>query len=248
LAGAALGGCAILVAAWRFLRDKDLITQLLLAGIVANLVTFVAGTHAIEVTYTHEMSDVLPFAAVLAGRLLARRLLSLRLAPVLALVLCGYLAGLGYEVRQPALPAQNQALIPWLKAHHLTYGLSGYWAANAVTLASEEQVTILALNRTTTRLPSGHVRLGLQPVTQLVQRKWYDPSRERANFVVFFPTDPGTEPFTGFTGMVGFTSEKNATSQFGPPAKIYHFAQYTIFVWNKNLLADMTFPTVHAAG
>jgi hypothetical protein len=248
LAGAALGGCAILVAAWRFLRDKDLIAQLLLAGIVINLGTFVLGTHAGEITFTREISDVLPFAAVLAGRLLARRLLSLRLAPVLVVVLCGYLAGLGYEVRQPAVPAQNEAIIPWLKAHNLTYGLSGYWAANAVTLASGEQVTIRALNGTKTRLPSGRVRLGFQPVTQLVQPQWYDPSRERANFVVFVPTYRGTEPFTGFTGVVGFTSEKNATGQFGPPAKIYHFKEYTIYVWNKNLLADMTFPPVHAAG
>ncbi|HEY6789889.1 MAG TPA: hypothetical protein VI365_21520 [Trebonia sp.] len=248
LAGAVLGGCAILFAAWRFLRDKDLIAQLLLAGIIINLGTFVAGTHASEITFTHEMSDVLPFAAVLAGRLLARRLLSLRLAPVLVVVLCGYLAGLGYEVRQPAVPAQNEAIIPWLKAHNLTYGLSGYWAANVVTLASGEQVTIRALNGTKTRLPSGRVRLGYQPVTQLVQPQWYDPSRERANFVVFSPTYRGTEPFTGFTGVIGFTSEKNAINQFGPPAKIYHFEQYTIYVWNKNLLADMTFPTVHAAG
>jgi hypothetical protein len=247
LAGAALGSCAILVAAWRFLRDKDIIVQLLVAGIVVNLAAFVVGTHAIEITYAREMTDVLPFAAVLAGRLLARRLLSLRLAPVLAVVLCGYLAGFGYEVRQPTLPAQNEALIPWLKAHHLTYGLSGYWAANSVTLASGEQVIIRAVNRTTTPLPSGHERGGLAPAPQLVQKEWYDPNRERANFVVFFPSDPGTEPFTGFTGMVGFTSEENAINQFGPPAKIYHFAQYTIFVWNKNLLADMTFPTVHAA-
>jgi hypothetical protein len=251
LAGAALGACAIGVAAWRFLRDKDLIAQLLLAGILANLVTFVAGAHAVETTFAREMCDVLPFTAVLAGRLLSRRLLSLRLAPVLAVVLCGYLAGFVYEVRQPALPAENEAIIGWLEAHHLTYGLSGYWASNAVTLASGEQVTIRAVNTTTTRLPSGHKRGGLEPVTQLVQPEWYSPSHERANFVVFFPTNPGTEPFTGFTGMVGFSYEKykeDVTDQFGPPAKIYHDAQYTILVWNKNLLADMTFPPVHAAG
>jgi hypothetical protein len=248
LAGAVLGGCAILVAAWRFLRDEDLISQLLLAGIAANLATFVVGTHAAEVTFTHEMCDVLPFAAVLAGRLLARRLLSLRLAPVLAVVLCGYLAGFGYEVRQPALPAQNAALIPWLKAHHLTYGLSGYWAGNSVTLASGNQVIIRAVNGQSARLPSGHEGEGLIPVAQLVLPQWYAPSREQANFVVFYPTDPGMQPFTGFTGVVGFTAEKNAVNQFGPPAKIYHFEQYTIYVWNKNLLADMTFPSVHAAG
>ncbi len=248
LAGAALGGCAILIAAWRFVRDEDLIAQLLLAGIVANLVTFVVGDHAGSISFAHEMTGVLPLAAALAGRLLARWLLSLRLAPVLAVVLCGYLAGLGYEVREPALPAQNAAVIGWLKAHHLRYGLSGYWQANSVTLASGEQVIIRAVNRTTTRLPSGHERGGLEPVTQLVQREWYDPRYERANFVVFLPTDIHPGPFAVYTRLVGFTGEKNAINQFGPPAKIYHFERYTIFVWNKNLLADMTFPPVHAAG
>jgi hypothetical protein len=210
-------------------------------------VTFIIGTHAIEITYTHEMSDVLPFAAALAGRLLARWLLALRLAPVLAVVLAGYLAGAAYEARQPQLPVPNQALIPWLKAHHLTYGLSGYWAANSVTLASGDQVIIRSVDRST-NAGGRPTASGLQPSAQLVTREWYDPSREYANFVVFFPTYPGTQPFTGFTGEVGFPYEKNAIGQFGPPARAYRFRQYTIYVWNKNLLADMTFPIVHAAG
>ena len=42
--------------------------------------------------------------------------------------------GLGYEIRQPVAPAQNAAVIPFLKAHHLRSGLSGYWGANVLTL------------------------------------------------------------------------------------------------------------------
>ena len=239
LTGAALGACAILIAAWRFLRDNDVISQLLLAGIAANLLTFVVGTHAEEITFTREISDVLPFAAALAGRLLARRLLALRLVPVLAVVLCGYLAGLGYEVRQPVLPAQNQQLVSWLEDHGLHHGLSGYWAANAVTLASREHVRILALNRQGGKFI---------PATQLVKREWLDPKVSSASFVVFFPTIVGSKPFTGFTGMVGFPYEQTAIATFGRPARIYHYEQYTIYVWNKNLLADMGGPVVPAAG
>jgi hypothetical protein len=242
LTGAALGAGAILVAGWRFLRDKDAISQLLLTGIALNLLAFVVGTHAEEITFTREMVDVLPFAAVLAGRLLARRLLAWRLVPVLAVVLCGYLAGFGYEVRQPVLPAQNQQLVSWLEDHDLHYGLSGYWAANAVTLASGEQVRILALNR-------HHGKFLL--ATQLVKREWLDPKVSSANFVVFFPTNPGVPPFTGFTGMVGFPDkpfEQTAIATFGKPARIYRYDQYTIYVWNKNLLAELSVPVVRAAG
>jgi hypothetical protein len=238
LAGAALGAGGILLAAWRFLRDEDLISQLLLAAVALNLAAFVAGTHAEEITFTHEMSAVLPFGAALAGRLLAQRLLAWRLSPVLALALCGYLAGFGYEAAQPQVPAQNQALIPWLKAHHLTYGLSGYWAANSVTLASGGQVRILALNRL-----DGKVL----PATQLAKREWIDPKTATANFVVLFPTYAGRAPFTGFTGIVGFSFRKDVLATFGPPDQTYHYRQYTILVWNnKNLLADMAVPLINA--
>ena len=58
------------------------------------------------------------------------------------MVLCGYLAGLAFAIRQPVVPAQNARLTSWLEAHHLRYGLSGYWAANVVTLTSGERVKV----------------------------------------------------------------------------------------------------------
>jgi hypothetical protein len=246
LAGAALGAAGILIAAGRFLRDRDLISQLLLAGIVINLLTFVIGTHAVEVTYTHEMSDVLPFAAALAGRVLADYLAAIKIGtvriavPVLCVVLLGYLGGLAYELSQPRVPAQNAQLASWLEGHHLRYGLSGYWAGNIVTLSTQEQVRILPLNRT----PDGK----LIAATQLLKGSWYNPRQSTANFVVLFPGDPGIKPFTGFTGVVGFPYEKNVLATFGQPAKTYHYEQYTILVWNKNLLADMATPVIKAAG
>jgi hypothetical protein len=253
LAGAALGAAGILIAAWRFLRDRDLISQLLLAGIVINLVAFLIGTHAVEVSYTHEMSDVLPFAAALAGRVLADHLAAIRIGairigappiriavPVLCVVLLGYLGGLGYELSAPRLPAQNAQLATWLEGHHLKYGLSGYWAANIVTLSTQGRVRVLPLNRT----PDGK----LIAAPQLLKRSWYDPRHSTANFVVLFPSVKGLEPFTGFTGMVGFPYLKNVLAAFGKPARTYHYGQYTILVWSKNLLADMAAPVIHAAG
>jgi hypothetical protein len=233
LAGAALGACAIAVAAWRFPRDRDLVSQLLLAGIVINLVAFAVGTHAVEITYTREITPVLPFAAALAGRLLARRLLAMRLAPVLIVVLCGYLAGLVFAIRQPVVPAQNARLTSWLETHHLHYGLSGYWAANAVTLTSGERVKVRSLDR---------AGATLRATRQLVNTEWYDPSRESANFVVVYDGHAGTQPFTGFTGVVGFPDTKEVIATFGTPARTYRYSQYTIFVWDKNLLTVLPGP------
>jgi hypothetical protein len=48
--------------------------------------------------------------------------------------------------------------------------------------------------------------------------------------------------------MVGFPYEENVVATFGQPAKTYHYQQYTILVWNKNLLADMATPVINAAG
>jgi len=246
LVGAALGAVAILVAAWRFLRDRDIVAQLLFAGIVVNLATFVIGTHAIELTYTHEMSDVLPFGAALAGRVLADKLAAIKIGtapvavPVLSLVLVGYLGGTAYELHEPTLPAQNAQLASWLEDHGLHYGLSGYWAANITTLSTQEHVRVLPLNRTK------QGKFVIAP--QLIERSWYNPQDSTANFVVLFPTDKGLEPFTGFTGMVGFPYESNVLATFGQPAKTYHYEQYTILVWNKNLLADMPPPVINAAG
>jgi len=233
LVGAALGACAIAVAAWRFPRDRDVVAQLLLAGIVINLVAFAVGTHAVEITYTREITPVLPFAAALAGRLLARRLLAMRLAPVLIVVLCGYLAGLVFAIRQPVVPAQNARLTSWLETHHLRYGLSGYWAANAVTLTSGERVKVRSLDR---------AGATLRATRQLVKTEWYDPSRESANFVVVYDGYAGTQPFTGFTGVVGFPDTKEVMATFGTPARTYRYSQYTIFVWDKNLLTVLPGP------
>jgi hypothetical protein len=245
LAGVALGGCAILLAAWRFPRARagggDLVTQVLLAGIVINLVTYVAGVHAAELLNTREIAPVLPFAATLAGRLLARPALDCTVpglsrrairpvVPLLLVVLGAYLAGLGYALRQPVMPPQNARLTSWLRAHHLESGLSGFWQAGVVTLTSGGHVMIAPVQR--------HARL--QAETRLAKTDWYDPGRSYANFVVtYYPGYAGREPFTGFTGEVAFPGQAATIATFGPPARTYRLGPYMIFVWDKNLLSEL---------
>ncbi len=238
LAGAALGALGIAVAAWRYLREKDLITQLLVAGILLNVLSFAAGTHAVEDTYAREISPVLTLGAALAGRVLGRRLLAEGtlarwLAPVLSLVLCGYLAGLAYEASRPAVPAQNQQLASWLEAHHFRYGLAGYWQASVVTLETRGQVTVRPIT------PVGGRSDKLRTAAKQTLASWYDPRHNYANFVVIYPGYTGRQPFTGYTGVGSFSQTKDMLATFGKPARTYHDGAYTIYVWNKNLLTDV---------
>ena len=73
LAGVALAGWATLVAVRRFLRDGDLVNQVLVTAVVIDLAAYVLSTQSGSVLVTREIAAVLPFSAVLAGRLLADR-------------------------------------------------------------------------------------------------------------------------------------------------------------------------------
>jgi hypothetical protein len=175
---------------------------------------------------------VLPFAAVLAGRLLAERLLAARLAPALIVVLAGYLAGLSYSVVQPPAPNQDQQLISWLTAHHLTAGLGGYWQSNAVTLATSNRIRIRSLSFAAAHgLPTGepgpHAKL--VPTVWDTNLQWYDPRTQSANFVVL-----GGPP-----GSSRLTDKSLVLATFGPPARSSPVGTYEVLVWKKNLLADL---------
>ena len=221
LAGVSLAAWGTGLAAWRFLRDRDLVAQLLVAGVAINLAVYVLSTKANVVTQTREIAAVLPFSAALAGRVLAGRLEAARLAPLLLLVLLGYLVGLAYELGQPPADAQNQRLTSWLLARHLHSGLSGYWESNVVTLTSGDRVQIREV------VPSG---ARLAPGTRESKAQWYDPGQSTANFIVLFP---------GVAGYPGFTQQRAVLTTFGQPERTYHVGSYTVLVWNRNLLREL---------
>jgi hypothetical protein len=229
LAGVVLAAWGTGLAACRFLRDRDLVVQLLVTGVALNLAVYVLSSRASVITQTREIAPVLPFSAALAGRLLAGRLLAgrlqaARLAPLLLAVLLGYLAGLAFQISQPPVAAQNQQLAAWLAARHLRTGLSGYWESNVVTLTSGDRVRIRAVTASGGRLA---------PSLRESDAQWYDAARNTANFVVLFP---------GVAGYPGFTPERAALAAFGPPARTYHVGGYTVLVWNRNLLTELAGP------
>lgn len=222
LVGVALIALAVLVALRRFAAVLDLVSQLLVAAIVLNLAAYVLSTLPQAVFFTREIAPVLPLSAVLAGRLLADRVLAIKFAPtVLLIVLTGYLAGLGYELSQPTVPPQNQRLTSWLEARHLSHGLSGYWESNVVTLTSSGRVHISAL------YASG---ANVFPYKWETDLRSYDAQQSTANFVVLAP--PVAEYY-------GFNDSAPVLATFGRPAYTYHVGPYRVLVWNKNLLTDL---------
>ena len=243
LALAFLHLASVLVVLWALARvarrffGVSLVDQVLATAIVLNVVLYLLTNAADEAA--HEVAIIVPFGAALAARVLTRRVRTvqgaavsddnqipasrglarrIRLAGFAAgiLVLAGYTAGLGYELAQPSAPPANTSLASWLEAHHLTYGLSGYWTSSSVTVDSGNRVQVRALMQFTMKRD-----LWLSNVS------WYNPALHYANFIVF-------DSRPGF--MDHWEPRALVQKYFGRPAHTYHAGPYTVMVWNRNLL------------
>ena len=226
LAGVALVAWAVLRVARRFLSWPDMISQILLVAMVLNVVAYVPSTLANATDLNaREFAVVLPFGAVLAGRTLAASLQAgLRRRPRAGALLAGallacYAAGLGYAAAQPSVPPMNARLARFLAAHHLTSGIGGYWLSSVVTVGSDGAVTIRAV-----------ASLPLAPYPWEAKNSWYDPGPNRANFLV-------TSNAPGFFNH--WQPEPAAQAALGRPVRTYHVGHYTVYVYDKNLLAEL---------
>jgi hypothetical protein len=229
LAGVILVGWAVCRALRRFFRCDDLLVQVLVTGIVVNLAVFAFSNLPFSLWDARNMSPVLAFGAVLAGRLLAGDLIRLRLLPAVAVMLACYTAFLGFDVVQPQTAAHDQALADWLVAHNFKYGLSTYFESNITTLDSGGRVRLVGVSWGADK-----------SVPRIYQSdgSWYDPKLHYANFIVN----------TGADKPKALIPPGDWLKAFGPPAKTYHYGPYTILVWNKNLLAGLGRPGVRGPG
>jgi hypothetical protein len=147
-------------------------------------------------------------------------------ASFLAVVLAGYAACLGYQLTQTSVPAANAGLADWLSAHHLSQGLSGYWQASSVTVASAgskqtPHVTIRAL--------AGHFS-GVVPYDWESKPGWFNWRTHYANFIVL-QNQPGYFTHWGST--------RQLKDVFGAPTASYRTGPYTILVYRENLLLTL---------
>jgi hypothetical protein len=228
LVGLALAAAALRLAARQFFSSDDFLVPALAAGMVLNLVAYVGSQIPVNIATTREIAVVLPYGAVLAGRLLAGPLIVVRgparmavVSVATCLLLC-YLAAIGYDAAQRPVPAQDQDLVAWLSRHDLSHGLGSYWQANSSTVDSGGRIEIRA----------AAVRGGLlqRNVLWEAKRSWYDPGSEYANFVVI-----ARQPSTEYVRI----SASAARRAFGQPARTYRFGRYVVMVWDKNLLATL---------
>jgi hypothetical protein len=213
---------AFVIALGRLGRDGELAIPGLAIAIVLNVAAYVPTALVQDLRSTRDISAVLPFAAVLAGRVLAGPLLRARLTAVLAVTGAVCAAALGYSAAQPPQPAQNQSLAAWLASRHLSDGLAvNYWVANSTTLDSGARIAVRQVG-----MGNGFI---VRPLPRELQTGWYRPASQYADFYVANDVNPGNSA----------AEEAAAVRTFGPPAQVLHPAGYTVLVWHKNLLAGL---------
>ncbi|MGH3237584.1 MAG: hypothetical protein ACRDOH_30865, partial [Streptosporangiaceae bacterium] len=227
--------------AFRYFFDPgDLVSPVLATAIVINVAAYSVSIVSVGLFDAREILAVLPFGAALAGRMVAgslgrARLGRVRLTPVvtagLAGVLACYLAGLGYGAAQSPVPDSEQAVIPWLEAHHLTSGIGIYVEANLITMDSGGRVAI----REVVWRSSGDAPRSFES-----KASWYDPRQSYANFILTNSADQygmaggGPDPLMGL-----IPASAIAALHAGPPAHVYHYKTFTIMVWNHNLFDNL---------
>jgi GNAT superfamily N-acetyltransferase len=225
LAGAMLVLAAVVLGGWRLVRSlgwrgpaaaADLVADLLVVAIVANIAAYFVLYQIKLVNQAHEIGPVVSLGAALAGRLLGGPLLRARLVPALAAGLACYAVMLGFAAAGQQAPPDNAVVAVWLEQHGLRSGVAPYWEGSSITLDSGGAITMGSVR------PAGK---GLSPWHWNEDMRIFNPSDHTANFYITVQGESVTPAM--------------ARAVFGPPARVYHFQTYTIMVWNKNLLRQL---------
>jgi hypothetical protein len=264
--GIALAVAAFAVTAWHVPAERDLVGDVLAVGIVVNLGGYVASIIPATPFDTREMAALLPFGAVLAGRVFGSRVGGPR-PPATARPTRGlpkswlpefrlYRVRL-YRVRPAAVAL---AVAGGCQLGALGYGMTRPAAADpelalAQWLAARGLTSGLGTfseDNLTTLDSGGRVRLltvswqapapgfagGAVPRLYQSSASWYDPRTQYANFVVTGTAD----------GTADLIPRADILSLAGPPARTYHFQSFTVLVWNANLLAELGGPPSRIPG
>jgi hypothetical protein len=222
----AVAGLAVAIATF-FGKRMDRVSQILVAGILATLAAGILGTELPDPSHAHEVAVLLPFGAVLAGRVLpgllpdrwrASRPGRAVLSAIAVWLSCG-LAALCFAASWAPLPPPGQKLVSWLEGRGYTDGLAAYWQANSTTVASGGKVLIAPVTAYANGARHWESYVG-----------WYDTSQRRANFVIA-AADPAKVAFALTTAAV--------RESFGRPAHQYTVGPYVVMVYDYNLLTKL---------
>jgi hypothetical protein len=225
LIGLVLAGLALIVAIVTFFTRLDRVSQVVVAATLATLAAGIFGTELSSLSHAHEVAILLPFGAVLAGRVLPGLLPAGRgtfrvLLPLLGAWLAVSLAALCWAATWAPLAPTNATLATWLTDHGYTEGLAGYWQANSTTVDSGGKVIVAPVSASGTAVRHWETLAD-----------WYDPATHRADFVVAMvnPNGPG--------GGLRVSAERDF---FGRPAHVYRVGPYVIMVYRYNLLSKLS--------
>jgi hypothetical protein len=213
LVGVVLAVWAVCAGVRGFAGD-DLVSSMLAVGALLAL----AACMIYPNPAAREMAAVLPFSAALAGRLLAERFAAARLEPVIAAVLCLYVATLYVNVTSTPESTDYRPLASWLSDHDLRYGLANYEFASSVTLASGARIQV----RPVAKWDGSRKIYGRLWETEA---SWYNPSQHYANFVIEGQLSGRIQP-----------DPNSVLYTYGPPDLIYNIDGMTVLVWDYNLL------------
>src|SRR5215472_15609104 len=225
LIGLALAAAGLAVGIATFCtRRADRVSQILVVATLATAAAGVFSTLLSSLAYAHEVAVLLPFGAVLAGRMLppllpARWRPGRVVVPALAAWLAAGLAALCFAATWAPMAPPDQALANWLVGHRYTEGLAAYWEANATTVTSGGRVLVAPVTAQATGARHWEA-----------SASWYDPSRRNANFVIAV-ADTSKSP--------GGLSVAAVRRQFGRPAGQYLVGQNVIMVYDYNLLTRL---------
>jgi hypothetical protein len=202
----------------RFYVEDDQIVQMLTVAFVVVLAAYVLGTKP----DSNEIVGLLPIGAVVAGRVLGPKVISLNLVPALAVVFAACSLLLLHNASSPTQTNPNVKVATWLRAHHLTYGLAGFWNASSITVETGGNVKVRPVRTYQDTVVAANFE---------TDSTWYDPSKHYANFVVWTKKACGNLCLTK-AGLQG---------AFGTPASVHHLGQYLVLEYNKNLLPSVPY-------
>ncbi len=202
----------------RFYIEDDQILQMFALAFVVVLAAYILGTKP----DSNEIVGLLPIGAVLAGRALGGKVLSLGLVPALAVVFAACSLLLLHNATSPAQKNPNVRVATWLRRHHLTYGLAGFWNASSVTVETGGNVKVRPVRTYQDTVVAPNFQ---------TNSTWYDPNKNYANFVIWTRSGCGDLCLT----------KKGLQGAFGTPASVHPLGQYIVLVYNKNLLPSVSY-------
>jgi hypothetical protein len=222
MAGAAIGIARVL---WRW-RTARRAEQALVIAMAANFLVYMLSP-LVSRSSPHDLVAMLPCGGVLAARALVPERIASRLValPATCLAMVAALLPLSVAASQATTASGLPALIAWLQANGLNYGLGGYWDSSETALESANQVQIRTF--TVHHTVNGN-RISLYPWE--TNTLWFDPAKHYANFVILDLPDLARLP--------------TVLGVFGKPASTQIISAWEILVYNKNLLTDVTPPSL----